>query len=60
MRLRIFAGRNWIIARKGDFGAKKFTEFIGESAEIGLLNIFIIRKRKIDFQPFEGICICAG
>ena len=61
MRLRIFAGRNWIIARKDDFepGAKKVTEFIGESAEIGLLDVFIIRKREVDFQPFEGICICA-
>ena len=57
MRLRIFAGRNWTIARKGDFepGAKKVKKFIGKSAGIGPLDVFIIRKCEVDFQPFEGI-----
>jgi len=61
MRLRIFAGRNRIIVGKGDFkpGVKKVTEFISESTGIGPLNVFIIRKREVDFQPFQGICICA-
>ena len=51
MRLRIFAGRNRIIAGKGDFkpGVKKVTEFISESTGIGPLDIFIIRKREVDF-----------
>ena len=62
VRLKIFAGRNRIIAGKGDFkpGAEKITEFISESTGIGPLNVFIIRKREVDFQPFQGIGIRAG
>ena len=62
MRLRMFTRKNWIIARKGKFepGAKKIAKLIGESARIGLLNVLVIRKREVDFQPFQGICICAG
>ena len=62
MGLRMFTRKYWIITREGNFepGAKKITKLIGESTWIGFLNVLVVRKREIDFQPFEGIYTFAG
>ena len=60
----MFTRKYWIIIREGNFepGAKKITKLIGKFTWIGFSNsdVLVVRKREIDFHPFEGIYTFAG